>query len=308
MKPFLTGPVFPIPIPFLESEAVDLDSLRSYSEYLIDGGAENLLVTVGTSRFNLLTREEMQSVNKTVAGSKRGDVKVIVSGPGPNTGSTAENIEFANVASDIGADAIIVVYPERWYGDDALVEFFHRIADKSSIPVWVHAVPMRDGFGGVHAVKCFEPAMLARVVEHENIVGVKEENGKREMFEEILSSLQDKVAVIGAGGAMRRFMKDRPLGSTNYLVGTESLVPQLGTDFFGAMMAGDQDRAERIAVENEDPFFETAVRYGWHRSLKESLHILGLMPHHERHPFTRVEEEGQIELKKIIEQIGWEKP
>lgn len=307
MTPFLTGPVSPIPIPFTESGAVDIASLRSYCQYLVEGGAGNLLVTVGTSRFNLLSRDEMKAVNKAVAESGGGKAKVIVSGPGPNTGSTAENIEFAREAERIGADAMIAVYPERWYGDDALVEFFHRIADGSPVPVWVHAVPMRDGFGGVHAVKHFEPDILARVIEHENIVGVKEENGDRAMFEEILSRFQDRVAVIGAGGAMRRFMKDRPLGSTNYLVGTESLVPQLGTRFFAAMMDGNQEEAERIAVENEDPFFETAVRYGWHRSLKEALHILGLMPPHERHPFTRVEEKGQNELREIIDSIGWEK-
>jgi len=307
MTPFLTGPVYPIPIPFFESGAIDKESLHRYAEYLVEGGAGNLLVTVGTSRFNLLTREEMREVNETVAKAAGGRAKVIVSGPGPNAGSTAENIEFAQTAEKIGADAIIVVYPERWYGDDALVEFFHRIADDSPVPVWVHAVPMRDGFGGVHAVKSFEPDMLGRVAEHENIVGVKEENGDRDMFEVILSRFQDKIAVIGAGGAMRRFMKDRPLGATNYLVGTESLIPQLGPKFFEAMMRDDHTTAEELAATQEDPFFETAVKFGWHRSLKESLHILGLMPPHERHPFTRVEEEGQVELREIIGTIGWPK-
>jgi len=305
MTPFLTGPVHPIPIPFNEDESVDFVSLRSYCEYLIAGGAVNLLVTVGTSRFNLLSRDEMRQVNATVAEAGQGRGKVIVSGPGPNTGSTLENIEFAKSAADCGADAIIAVYPERWYGDDPLVDFFHRIADESVLPVWVHVVPMRDGFGGVHAVKKFELPALRRVASHENIVGVKEENGDREMFEEILGALKDAVAVIGAGGAMRRFMKDHPLGSTNYLVGIESLIPELGTKYFGAMMSGDLDAAEVLAKTQEDPFFETAVRYGWHRSLKESLHILGLMPPYERRPFTRVDAAAQADLRNIIETIGW---
>lgn len=303
----LSGPVHPIPIPFQENEDVDFGALRSYCDYLVAGGAVHLLVTVGTSRFNLLTREEMLRVNQTVAEAGQGKVTVIASGPGPNTGSTRENSEFAKAAADAGASAMIAVYPERWYGDDTLVEFFHRIADSSPLPLWVHAVPMRDGFGGVHAVKHFEPEAVARVMAHENIVGVKEENGDRAMFEAILASLLGKVDIIGAGGAMRRFMKDRPLGSTLYLVGTESLIPSLGTRFHAAMMEGNLELAEAIAVENEDPFFATAVRFGWHRSLKESLHILGLMPPFERHPFPRVDEAARAELRQIIERIGWKR-
>ena len=107
---------------------------------------------------------------------------------------------------------------------------------------------------------------------------------------------------------MRRFMKDHPLGSTNYLVGIESLMPELGTRYFDAMMKGDLEAAEDLAKTQEDPFFETAVRYGWHRSLKESLHILGLMPPHERRPFTRVDAEASADLRRIIESIGWKKP
>ena len=301
----LSGPVHPIPIPFQHNEDVDFGALRSYCDYLVEGGAKHLLVTVGTSRFNLLSREEMMKVNQTVADAGKGKVTVIASGPGPNTSSTRENEAFAKASADSGADAMIAVYPERWYGDDPLVEFFHRVADASPIPLWVHAVPMRDGFGGVHAVKSFGLEALTRVAAHDNVVGIKEENGDRALFESILAALKDQVSIIGAGGAMRRFMKDRPLGSTLYLVGTESLMPELGTRYHAAMMAGDLELAESIAVANEDPFFGTAVRYGWHRSLKESLHILGLMPPFERHPFTRVDEAAQADLRAIITQIGW---
>jgi 4-hydroxy-tetrahydrodipicolinate synthase len=55
----IRGPVFPIVIPFTENEDVDYEGLHRYVEFLVNGGARVLLLTVGTSRFNLLTSQEM---------------------------------------------------------------------------------------------------------------------------------------------------------------------------------------------------------------------------------------------------------
>ena len=57
-------------------------------------------------------------------------------------GSLQENIEFAQKAYEYGAQGIISIYPERWYGDDDVVKFFHDLAELSKIGVWAHAVPM----------------------------------------------------------------------------------------------------------------------------------------------------------------------
>ncbi len=301
----LTGPVHPIPVPFAPDESVDYDSLGDYIEYLVDGGATTLLVTVGTSRFNLLDREEMLRVNETVVHRAARRARVIVSGPGPNTGSTMENIAFAQAAAKAGADAFIVAYPERHYGDDDLVAFFHDIAEAAPLPLWVHAVPMRDGFGGVNAVTPFSLAALERIVEHPKVVGVKEENGDRALYEQIQAKLKDRISIIGAGGAMRRYLRDEPLGASCYLVGTESLLPNLGVRFFEAMSRGDRKLAESIAEEQEDRFFEAAVRFGWHRSLKAALHLLGLMPLTERRPFSPLAPDELETLRGVMAETGW---
>ena len=159
------------------------------------------------------------------------------------------------------------MYPERWYGDDDVVRFFHGVAEHSNIGVWAHAVPMRDGLGGVNATKMFSPSILQLIIQHPNLVGIKEENGNRSIYEEILRISKDQVSVIGAGGAMRRFMKDRPLGATNYLVGIESIMPQVGNQFFNAMIENRLDDAENLC-DHGGSFFPKAIEFGWHRSLK----------------------------------------
>jgi len=300
----LVGPVYPIPMPFNEKEEVDYGVLAAYCNFLQENGARTLLMTVGTSRFNLLTRDEMVEANRTIARAK-GSAIAIASGPGPVSGSLQENILFAKKAAEAGADALMAVYPERWYGDDGITDFYLRLADASPIGIGVHAQPMRDGFGGIHATRPMGVGILSKIAVHPNIVVVKEENGDRALFEEILASLKAHLPVIGAGGAMRRHMKDATLGARTYLVGVESVVPDVGEAFFAAVHAGDASQAETLAARHEDPFFPKAVEFGWHRALKAALAITGRMPIHERRPFPALAPAEIAELRSIIEACGW---
>ncbi|MFZ0549042.1 MAG: dihydrodipicolinate synthase family protein [Candidatus Promineifilaceae bacterium] len=301
----IRGPVFPMVVPFTEDEDVDHAALESYVDYLITGGAPVLLLTVGTSRFNLLTRKEMLAVNETVIKAASGRAITIAAGPGPSSGSTRENITFAKAAEKAGADAILVLYPERWYGDKPVAKFFTDVADNIDIGLMIHAVPMRDGFGGVKALKYLDADLIAKFVNHPNIVGVKEENGDRAMFEDILNRYNDGLPIIGAGGAMRRFINDSKLGSYTFLVGIGSFKPALAVEFFQAVMAGNEARAAQIAELYEDPYFDFAVKLGWHRALKETLHQLNIMPPYERSPFNRISETERSQLREVLVQCGW---
>lgn len=301
----IRGPVFPIVVPFDQNQDVDYKVLHSYVEFLIDAGAPVILNTVGTSRFNLLTRHEMLAVNETVVSAVSGRAMTIVAGPGPLRGSTRENIEFAQHAQSIGADAILVLYPERWYGDEPVIEFFHEVAGNTEIGVMIHAVPMRNGFGGVKALKYLDADILEKIVYLPNIIGIKEENGDRATFEEILKRFNSKLPIIGAGGSMRRFIADYKLGSYTYLVGIGSFDPKLDLDFYSAVMAEDLTKAESITEKYEDVYFPMAVKLGWHRALKETLVQLNLMKPFERSPFNRINLDERAEMRKVLVNCGW---
>jgi 4-hydroxy-tetrahydrodipicolinate synthase len=301
----IQGPVFPVVTPFKENGDVDYEGLERYLKFLVKNGAESILVTVGTSRFNLLTREEMKRVNEVVSTTTEGeDVCSIVSGPGPTTGSTEENIEFARHAESVDADAIILSYPERWYGKGPVVEFFGAVDAETEIPLIVHAVPMRDGFGGVDDQEYFTVSVLEDILDLPAVIGVKEESGKRELYESILVAFEHEWAIIGAGGAMDRYLTDSKLGATTYLVGIGSFLPDLALQFFDAVQRDKHTRAREIA-SNEEEYFEIAVEMGWHRALKETLHQMDLMKPYERDPLNRVPENDRARIARIIDSYGW---
>jgi hypothetical protein len=60
-----------------------------------------------------------------------------------------------------------------------------------------------------------------------------------------------------------------------------------------------------MAAKYEDQFFTLAVKLGWHRALKETLHQLDLMPPFEREPFDRVNDVERAQLHEVLVASGW---
>ena len=93
MRGGLEGPVFPIVTPFDNNNRLDIASVNQYVNFLLDCGAQTIMTTVGTSRFNLLSEDEIISLNSEVVKANRGHSKIIVSGP--IIGDLQKNIEYA---------------------------------------------------------------------------------------------------------------------------------------------------------------------------------------------------------------------
>ncbi|MEM9982734.1 MAG: dihydrodipicolinate synthase family protein, partial [Bacteroidota bacterium] len=133
------GPVIPIPTPFKQDLSVDYQSLAAYVDFLFTNGIEHVLTTVGTSRYNLLTTEEIKQVNKTVVATADNRGIVIVSNA--TVGDVQQAVDFAKHAEKIGADIFISYYPERYYGDDNLFTFHEAVAQAINIPLILHEMP-----------------------------------------------------------------------------------------------------------------------------------------------------------------------
>ena len=295
----LSGPVFPILTPFNESGGVDHDALACYVKFLVSAGASTIMTTVGTSRFNLLSEEEIRAVNATVAGATSANAITIAAGP--MTGSLQSNIEFARHAETVGADAYIAFFPERWYGADAAYDFFRQLAASVSIGVMIHEMPIRGGYGGQVQ---YPLDLLERLVALPNVVGMKEECMDAGYSYRLHRRLQGQCAIIGAG-AMRNFMRDYHAGAQANLVGVGSFFPRVEMAFQTALKSGDVERAHRIVRQYEDPYFDVAVELGWHPQLKETLHLLGLMPPFERAPLPRLNDAQRARLGDCIARLGW---
>lgn len=294
----IKGPVFPIPVPFANDYSVDLVALNDYVEYLLAEGAEILMLTVGTSRFALLTDEEILGVNEAIVKAAKGQALTITANP--LYGATSQSIKFAEHAEAAGSDIILLIYPERYYHDDDIYEYFATVSSACAIGVMVHEMPLRSGRTGVGPSVHYSIDLLERILSIENVVGMKEESNDSNHASQIIRAFSAKTAIICGAGGMNNFLRTFPQGAESYLVGIGSFVPSVEIGFYKELKNGNFDKAREIVASKETPFFELAVKLGWHPALKEAMNFKGVMKATERPPLKRIPAEERDSIKKIL--------
>lgn len=297
------GPVFPVPIPFSESGEIDYDGLRRYIEFLLAQGAQTVMVTVGTSRFDLLTIQEMKKVNKIVAEAASGKAITIVTTP--TKGPTSQAIDFVKHAATVGADGILAVYPDRYYSDDDIYRFFKDIAESCSIGILIHLMEIPAGRTGLGPKVHYSPNLANRIVAIDNVVGIKEESHNQELSRQYCNELSDRAVVIGGAGGMKDYMTKHHWGQQAYLVGIGNFAPKIEIDFYEALNRKDNNKAEKIIFKYEKPFFEVAVKAGWHLALKEALAFFNLMEPWERLPLSRISTQAKNRITDNLRSKKW---
>lgn len=292
------GPVFPVPTPFDREGRVDYTGLEQYVNFLLEKNVQTLMVTVGTSRFDVLTVEEMKKVNETVVRAAEGRAVTIVTTP--PRGPTFQAVEFAEHAETVGADGILAVYPDRYYTDDSLYEFFKEIAGSCAIGVLIHLMPITAGRVGIGAKVHYSPELVERIAAVENMVGMKEESHDQGLVYKYNRLFRDRFLIIGGAGGMRAYLTAYQWGQPAYLVGLGNVFPEIEMAFYSALSQGDNEGARRIVFENEGPFFDEAVNVGWHPALKEAMAITGIMEPWERSPMGRLKRDDRERILKAL--------
>ncbi|MCB2141097.1 dihydrodipicolinate synthase family protein [bacterium] len=299
----IKGPVFPVPIPFNENGSVDLEGLKRYVLFLIDHGASTIMVTAGTSRFDVLTIEEMKTVNQVAAETAEGKAIVIVTTP--TNGPTSQAVDFAMHAESVGADAILVIFPDRYYTDASVVKFFKDVAGSCSIGIMIHLKAIPAGKAGVGPHVQYSLQLVDQITEIENLVGMKEESLDQALSYKYSRNLSDKMVIIGGAGGMRDYLTKFNWGQQAYLVGIGNFVPHLEERFYKSLVQGDLDIARKIIFKYEAPFFDVAVGAGWHLALKEAMAFFNLMKPWERPPLSRISQEEQNKIINLLRSIQW---
>ncbi|GAB5539811.1 MAG: dihydrodipicolinate synthase family protein [Salibacteraceae bacterium] len=298
----ITGPVIPLPVPFKQDESVDYDALANYVKFLVDKGIPNVMTTVGTSRYNLLSFEEIKRVNETVVKAADGKAKTIVANPAQ--GGTHFAIDFAKHAEGCGAEFYLVYFPERDYGDEHTMPFFERLHEATNIDILIHEMPRRNGLGPGSNQYGLE--LLDKLLSFDRIVGLKEEALDADYSNMLVEKLAHKAIIIGAGGGMSRYLyRDFDRGSKAFLGGLGNFVPELEIEFYHALTSGNKARATEIVEGIELKYFEQVVPIGWHPHLKAALAIKGLMQAWERSPMKNLSSTEIAVIEAAFKQHNW---
>jgi 4-hydroxy-tetrahydrodipicolinate synthase len=211
------------------------DTFREFVEWQIAEGSNALVPCGTTGEVATLNAEEHRDVIAAAVQVANGRVPVIA---GCGTYSTADSIDRARAAADLGAAAVLVVVPYYNKPSQAgLRAHFLEIAENSPLPIVVYNVPSRT-------VADISVETLAEVARHPRIVAVKDATGNlARVSAQRLECGEDFVQLSGNDDMALGFSA---MGGVGCISVTANVAPRLCSDFQTAMREGRWGEALKL--------------------------------------------------------------
>ena len=232
----ITGSIVALVTPMHEDGSVDYPTLRKLIDWHIAEGTDCIGVVGTTGESPTVNVEEHQEIIR-VSVEQAAKRVPIMAGCGAN--STAEAIELARFAKQVGADCQLQVVP--YYNkptQEGQYQHFKAIAEAvGELPMYLYNVPGRSVADMLHDT-------VLRLAEVPGIVGIKEATGNIERAQWLIRDLPKGFAV---------FSGDDPTAVALMLCGgqgnisvTANVAPRLMHELCVAAIAGDREKAMQI--------------------------------------------------------------
>jgi dihydrodipicolinate synthase/N-acetylneuraminate lyase len=287
--------VYPIP-PAFKNEAFHTEEVEKYLQKLYDRGARTVLTTIGTSRYNLLNDMEIFEFHHAMSTFKGTRILGV-----PATAEHHLKHHLITIDALDLADAIMIVYPDRYYNDQTIIDFMHSVASISQLPILFHGMFMRNAIGG--GTWEFTPKVVEAIKQHGNIIGMKEESINHNTAYKISLLADDNFIVIPAGGSCRRYLMCGPAGAQTFLGGIGNIFPEIENTFYTEYKSGNHKIANEIINDFETPLFNVFEKIGWHKALQIALNLEGLLTTDNREPFSRPSDDEINAVQEILNDI-----
>ncbi len=215
-------------------DGIDFNAFAKLIDKQIAGHSDAIVVCGTTGEASTMTAEEKAAAIGFVVKQVNGRIPVIAGTGGNNT---ANAIRDSKAAQDLGVDGLLVVTP--YYNkttQEGLVANYHAIGDAVELPIIVYNVPGRTGVNVL-------PATMKRIMEHKNIVGIKEASGNIEQIVNLAALCPDCDIYSGNDDHVLPLLS---LGGKGVITTVGNLIPQDMHDLCAAFFAGDVEKARKL--------------------------------------------------------------
>ena len=299
----IKGVIVPMLTPLNPDESVDIASLRSLVNYLIDNGVHGIWASGTTGEFaNLPDSERVRSM-EAVVDEVAGRVPVIGN---ISSASTQMSITLAQQVAELGMDGIALT-PPYYYPDsqDELMDHYRYTRDRVGLPLWVYNIPQ--------TVKtAVEPGTIAALAAEGTVVGVKDSSGAGELLAQLnVLCDQGEISLLRFLGTVFRVTSAGSVGVNGVIPGIANLVPGVCARGWEAGEAGDSDTVRECNAQLLKAQKVGAVAQGGGANaasfggMKAALKQMGVIEHDiTSRPFRPLTDEEKAQIPPILEELG----
>jgi 4-hydroxy-tetrahydrodipicolinate synthase len=230
------GVIPAVTTPFDERGHINVDGLKDNVERLLAAGVHGFVATGTMGESSSLTVSERELVTQTVCETVAGRAPVLGGIAAP---TARDGAEYARVAGDAGASALMVLPPLNYAGDThEIAAFYAAIGEASGLPIMAYNNP---GASGVE-LSVAQIAELAATVP--SIVAVKECSGETRNIAALIGATCDDFEVLIGGDdfALEGFCA----GATGWISGVANAAPAECVALHALIGAGDLAAAQEL--------------------------------------------------------------
>lgn len=286
-RPVFQGAGVAIVTPFTDN-GIDFAKLEQMIDFQIKNKTDCIIICGSTGEAATMTEEEHLAAIKCAVDATAGRVPVIA---GTGSNDTQFGISLTKKAQELGADAALLVTP--YYNKctpEGLYRHYKAIASAVDLPIILYNVPSRTNVN-------ISPAVLARLAECDNIVGVKECN---------LSQVPDTVSLTGDRYALYSgedglVVPMLSLGAQGVISVVSNLLPEKMSTMVHAYLDGDTKTARDIQI-SIIPLVNALFCEVNPIPVKEALNIAGWNVGAPRLPLCEMSEAGHKRMEEVLAQ------
>jgi 4-hydroxy-2-oxoglutarate aldolase len=249
----LRGILLPTTTPFTDTEELDLDALADNIRRWRAAGISGYVMLGSTGeRVHLEESEYLRTLE--VARKEISSDGAFIAGVGQQ--STRGTIAEIAKAVQCGADAVLVLTPHYYRAaitQDALVSHYNAVADASRVPLLLYSMPALTGIK-------VEPETIARLSEHQNIIGVKDSSNDVAGFAATVKLCPPEFAVLTGNGTV--LLDALRAGATGAILAVGCVVPRMCIEIFDAFHCDEQQRAAALQARLTPLATAVTTRFG----------------------------------------------
>lgn len=233
----LRGILIPFVTPFDEEMKVDARGVGANLKMWNETGVRGYVALGSTGERVHLSERECLAVLETARAHVPDSLSLIV---GAGQQSTRLTIDEVRRWTDAGADGVLVITPGYYRAQmtqGALIDYYRAVADASSVPVLLYNIPQLTSI-------TLAPETVARLAEHENIIGIKDSSGDMVALGEVLRLVPEDFAVLTGHGST--LFAALCAGARGAILAIGCVAPRACVEAYRAFEAVDYERARTL--------------------------------------------------------------
>ena len=277
--------------PFYSDKSIDYPSLKKLIDAQIEAGVNGLVILGTTGGSPIIGSMEAEEIIKFAVKTANSKIKIIV---GTGTNNTRSSIEKSKKAEDLGADALLTVNP--YYNkptQDGLYQHFMQIADAISIPMILYNIKGRTAVN-------LETSTLLKLMQHPNIVGVKEASGDMSQVMDVIKSVDKDFFVLSGDDALTYSIMC--LGGHGVVSVISNILPKEMKIIVQEASRGNIDIAKKHHYKLYDLMKALLSIASNPIPVKTLMAHLGMIEEEFRLPICRMNEKERSELIKVYQE------